>query len=406
MPDAIYEATGVYPICGVVTSPKQLDLPGDTQIDLLPPDYSLLDTNVYAVNETYYAYTTRGCTNSCPWCGVPKIEPAFVPYVDIRPMLTQLRSQYGDKPILKLMDNNVLASPQLSQIVADLIELGYGRGEFTESEPRKQRVVDFNQGLDASYLNEQNAGLIGSLNIRPMRFAFDRVQEREVFVRAVGLALGHGVSEFSVYMLYNFNDSPRDLYERLRVSIDLNTEWLSGQDTRLAGPIWSYPMRYAPIDEKTGEGANRRRDVQDVELMGGRDWRSDPVWTPRFLRNVEIMKGAAHGAISNTPSLAMRTIGDSFEEFLFNLYMPEELLRNRNRHERKVYEYEPNRAAGTGKVEGFRSFVSTLLNKQDARFRLFHEAVAPNTMRAIRTALAGPADEEMKQWLKHYLKPE
>jgi hypothetical protein len=145
---------------------------------------------------------------------VSVIEPVFEPYLDIKPVIRELRTQYGDKPILKLMDNNVLASPRLPDIVADLLTLGYGRGEVTDSEPKRQRVIDFNQGLDASSMNEATMGLLSQLNVRPMRLAFDRLEERISFEGALELALRHGVDEFSVYMLYNFQDSPLSAQRR------------------------------------------------------------------------------------------------------------------------------------------------------------------------------------------------
>ena len=121
MPDAIAEETGVRPIQGLLNSSAQLNLPGDTNIDLVTPDYDILDPNTYAINETYYAYTTRGCTRKCPWCGVPILEPTYLPYIDIKPIIRDLRQRYGDKPVIKLMDNNVLASKKLSRIVEDLL---------------------------------------------------------------------------------------------------------------------------------------------------------------------------------------------------------------------------------------------------------------------------------------------
>jgi hypothetical protein len=403
MAEAIFEETGITPIRGVLNSPEQIGLVGTTDIDRVTPDYELLDSHRYAINETYYGYTTRGCTNKCPWCGVPKIEPTFVPYIDIKPIIRDLRGRYGDKPILKLMDNNILASPQLPRIVADLLELGYGRGDRTDAEPKRQRVIDFNQGLDATHLTEEKIRLIAQLNVRPMRIAFDRLGEKRDYVRAVTLAEKYGVEEFSNYMLYNFEDSPRELYERLLVNIELNERLVAADPSRRAGRIYSYPMRYAPIVDRNGNKENRTRDAVKGDSGDNRDWLKNPVWTKRFVRNIEIMKGAAYGAISPTPSLARRAIGVDFEEFLANLYMPEELLRNRNRHEKRVYADEPNRKSGTGKVEAFRAFILGLLRKQDERFKTFHGAVAPNAAAAVRETLARVKDREVRKWLKLYV---
>ena len=178
MADDIFEETGVYPITGILNSPSKIRLSGDQDIDLIPPDYEILNPNLYAINDTYYAYTTRGCSNCCAWCGVPRLEPQYIPYIDIKPTISFLRQKYGDKSRLCLMDNNVLASKELEKIVHDLVCLGYGNDSYTNNQPSKQRVVDFNQGLDASYMNEEKMKLLANLNIKPFRVAFDRVQEK------------------------------------------------------------------------------------------------------------------------------------------------------------------------------------------------------------------------------------
>ena len=162
-------------------------------------------------------------------------------------------------------------------------------------------------------------------------------------------------------------------------------------------------MRYAPINERGGAQSNRKRDLFKDPPVNGRDWLNDPAWTRRFVRNIEVMKSAAHGAISPTYSLARRTIGHNFEEFIANLYMPEELLRYRNKHEKKVYEFEPKRNQGTGKVEEFRAFILKLLEKQDEQFIAFHSAVTPNNATHIRRCLKDCKDREISKWLKYYL---
>ena len=405
MPEDLFEATGIFPHEGLLTSSRALGLAGeDVNIDSLAPDYTVLDGSLYAVNETFYAYATRGCPNSCPWCGVKDIEPEYAPYLDIKPMVTRMRSEYGDLPILKLMDNNVLASDRFTHIVEDLLSLGYGRGQYTGQEVPRLRVIDFNQGVDARHMTPENTALLAKLSVRPLRVAFDNVNERESYVKAVRLAASHGFANISNYMLFNFKDAPRDLYERLMVNIALNEEFASEFPNSSRPTIYSYPMRFAPIHDNLGgsTGANRRRDHVQGDADEGRNWLENPVWTRRFIRNVEIMKGAAHGAISSTPSLARRTIGETFEEFLANLYMPEKLLRYRNRYERKVYDFEPERAPGTGDIEEFRRFILGLLSEQSERFFLFHRAVSRNLVSVSRKAVEACEEPESKKWLKIY----
>ena len=68
MPKEVFEATGIYPVFGSLTSPRQIGLEGCENIDLLPPDYSILDKSVYGINDTYYWYASRGCVLKCACC--------------------------------------------------------------------------------------------------------------------------------------------------------------------------------------------------------------------------------------------------------------------------------------------------------------------------------------------------
>jgi hypothetical protein len=165
-------------------------------------------------------------------------------------------------------------------------------------------------------------------------------------------------------------------------------------------------MRYAPIDNTDSPTAISQEDgiyvptrtANNEEVSYG-----GVFWTKRFVRSIEIMKGAAYGSISPTPSLARRTIGKTFKEFVANLYMPEELLRFRNKYERKVYKFEPKREPGTGEIEGFREFISKLLKAKGKRFAAFHSAVSKNSKKAIRESLQSSGDGELKKWLYYYL---
>jgi len=405
LPDKVYEATGIYPVKGVIRSPEQIGLPGTENIDLLAPDYDILDNRLYAINDTYYAYTTRGCVNKCPWCGVPILEPGGVYYIDIKDIIRSMRRKHGDKPKLKLMDNNVLASPDLEKIIEDLVELGYGRNMVTNTDSPRERVIDFNQGLDASFLTEENMKLLAKLNIKPVRIAFDRIGEKDEYLRALKLAKKYGARVFSNYMLYNYQDTPKDLYERLIVNINLNKRWRSKRG-RPTASIYSYPMRYAPIDSTDSPTAISQENgiCVPTKPLADQDGTYNGIfWTKRFIRNVEIMKGVAYGSVSPTPSLARRTLGKTFREFVANLYMPEELLRYRNKYEQEVCKFEPKRDPGTGEIESFRVFISKLLETKGRRFTAFHYVVSKNRKQAIRGFLASCEDEEMKKWLRYYL---
>ena len=398
LPDKIFEETGIYPVTGLLYTAEKIKLDDKENIDLLEPDYSMLDSNIYAINDTYYSYTTKGCVNKCPWCAVPILEPKYTPYIDIKPIIESLRSKYGDKAKLKLMDNNILASPNIERIVDDLLRLGYGRGDYTNTKVKKKRVIDFNQGLDASFLDKKNMKLLAKLYIKPMRIAFDRIKEKEVYLNAIKLASKYEVKNFSNYMLYNFRDTPRNLFDRIMINISLNEKWQSDNN----GKIYSYPMRYAPIDKINNRNEMKFDTIENNNKICLEDWYKNPFWTSRFIRNIEIMKGVAHGAISPTPTLARRTIGETFEEFIANLYMPEEFLRNRNKHEKRIYKTSTN--SGTGLIEEFRDFIYKLFREKTKRYIIFHNAVSRNKAKDVKNSIDHCDDEEIKKWLNHYLK--
>ena len=400
MPTDIFVETTIRPIPGLLTNSRMIGFDDDVNIDKLTPDYQFLKDTNYAVRDTFYTYTTRGCKIGCPWCAVPKLEPVYEEYIDIKEQIRQLRAECGDYSSLKLMDNNILISPQLEQIVDDLLELGYGRNDKTKQ--GKHRNIDFNQGVDASYINEKTISLLSKLNIVPLRIAFDRLSEKKTYVRAVELAFKHGFHAISNYMLYNFKDTPQDLYERIKVNIDLNEKWKDGHNGN-HGQVYCYPMRYAPINEDLGTHANRERNYFAQVDSKAVDWLHAPVWTPKFSRNLDVVKGVAHGSIPTVASLARRAIGRTFEEYITNLYMPEEMLRNRDKYERTVYPGEKPRVPGNGEIEEFRSFILGLLKQKSALFYFFHDTVTSYRKQDIREAMKHTKNPELLRWFERYL---
>ena len=79
-PDKIYEDTGIKPIVGLLNEPGVLDSDSEVIIDELPLDYSILEEidYKYPASDAYFAYMTRGCTNHCDYCAVPRLEHIIV----------------------------------------------------------------------------------------------------------------------------------------------------------------------------------------------------------------------------------------------------------------------------------------------------------------------------------------
>ncbi|MDE5780171.1 MAG: hypothetical protein K2I03_01630 [Lachnospiraceae bacterium] len=74
----------------------------------------------------------------------------------------------------------------------------------------------------------------------PIRLSFDRIEYKDIYSKALKIAAKYEVKSFSNYILYNCDDKPEELWERLKINVDLANE--------LDVKIFSFPMKYAPID--------------------------------------------------------------------------------------------------------------------------------------------------------------
>ena len=327
LPDQFYEATGIQPVCGLLNEPGKLGLPGDECIDQIVPDYSILDDvdYVYPINDAYFLSATKGCGNKCGFCAVQTLEPVFVPYIDIKSKIEEIDRKFGPKKDLIMMDNNVLRSPKFNQIIDDIIAAGFSKGA-TYVNPKTgkvvKRYVDFNQGLDAIFLNDAKAKRLGEIALRPARVAFDHIEDRAIYERALRLCAKYGIKELSNYVLYNSEDfggkgkkyhadTPEDLYERMRITVDLkdqlNSE-LDENEERFAA--FSFPMRYIPLT------AHERGYVGSC-------------WNAKFLRAVQRMLVPTQGKGVGSRDFFEADFGKTSDEFVKFLCMPERLIASR-----------------------------------------------------------------------------
>jgi hypothetical protein len=287
------------------------DITGAAIEDLIP-DYSILDQIAYRypVRDAYFVYASRGCIRKCGFCGVPKLEGAQRDTESLTGLINATAALYGPKKDLILMDNNVVASPRFHQIVAEIRDLGFTPGaKFYAGRVPIQRRVDFNQGVDARILCKDPNFLreLSTICIKPLRIAFDHLGLKGPYERAVRYAHQHGLPEMSNYMLYNFHDTPADLFERMRLNVSLNEE--------LGIRIWSFPMRYQPTD------------LPDRSHVGEH-------WTRYELRSLQIILQATHGVVSGAPEFFKRAFGDTVEEFRAILRRPHRYIFNREWYEK------------------------------------------------------------------------
>ena len=281
-------------------------------IEELVPDYGILgDVEYkYPVDDAYFGYASRGCVRKCAFCGVPKLEGAQREMPPLTTLVEGIARTSGVKKDLVLMDNNVAASARYREIIAEIRDLGFTKGSVLarDSKHPVKRRVDFNQGVDARILVKSKMYLqeMASICIDPLRIAFDHIGVRKVYETAVRMAAENQITSLSNYMLYNFMDSPVDLYKRMQLNISLNEQ--------LGIRIWSFPMRYHPVNLKNRSHIGRN-------------------WNRYYLRSFQIMLQATRGIVSGSPPFFAHAYGRDSSEFEKLLSLPHAFIFHRSYYE-------------------------------------------------------------------------
>ena len=230
-----------------------------------------------------------------------RIEPTFVHYLPLKRQVQTIESIYGSKQNLVLMDNNVLASSRFDDIIRDILDLGFEKGAKYRN---RLRFVDFNQGLDMRLLTKRKAKLLAQTAINPVRLAFDSLKLKEQYSKKVKLLCSLGLPEIATYVLFNYTETPKDFYERLRTNVELNAQ--------IGSKIYSFPMRFIPLDCKERSYVGKH-------------------WTWRLLRGVQCMLLATRGLVSPHLEFFEAQFGRTADEFLEIALMPDNYIIHRNR---------------------------------------------------------------------------
>lgn len=383
--EKLIEATGLAPknvLTGLFTDTSVVGDTNDINIDKLPLDYDIIEqiNYHYPAGDNYFGYMTRGCPNHCPFCAVPILEPQFTVTNNILNQIQYIDEKFGPKQNLLLLDNNILNSPNLKQLVDDLCTAGFYKGakfedpgdyfnvmkryhhgdrgvfldekiknylekikvkikseehrkiffeiiinsedvedyakymlqvesklspivEKYRSKAKKARYIDFNQGVDGRRINDKNMALLSRLAIKPLRIAFDDIKMKSIFCQAVETAYRYGIHEISNYILFNFDDKPEDLYERLLTNIDLNK--------KLGIQIFSFPMRYCPISRTNRSYVGK-------------------YWNAKYLRAISAILQVTKGVVAAGSDFFYKAFGKDINEFFEILAMPREFIMFRS----------------------------------------------------------------------------
>lgn len=180
--------------------------------------------------------------------------------------------------------------------VKDLFE------EFYNRKPLK-RYVDFNQGIDARLITEDKMEKMSEIPIKPLRIAFDSWELSDIYTAAVKTAVRCGHKNLSNYLLYNYEDTPIDLYQRLKLNVELCEE--------LDANIYSFPMKYHPIE--------------DPNYFSNRDYIGRH-WNRKFIRTIQAILNSTKGKVGKGRSFFEKAFGSNIDEFYKLLYMPEVMI--------------------------------------------------------------------------------
>jgi hypothetical protein len=167
------------------------------EIEHIYPDYSLYPE--YTKN-TAYGFLTRGCCNNCSFCIVSKKEGICSHKV------ADLSEFWRGQKCIELLDPNLLACKDHMELLQQLVD--------------SNAKINFSQGLDARFINEENAELLKKINISMIHFAFDFMKFEKPIVR--GLTIAKEVMQLSeratVYMLTNYDTTiEQDLYRLKKI---------------------------------------------------------------------------------------------------------------------------------------------------------------------------------------------
>ena len=229
--------------------------------------------------------------------------------------------------------------------------------EKYRSKAPKARYLDFNQGVDGRKINDDNMTQLARLAIKPLRIAFDDIKLKDTYCAAVRTAHRHGIKEISNYILFNYKDKPEDLYERLKINIELNRE--------LGIQIFSFPMKYSPIN---------RTDRSYIGVN----------WTKKSIRAISAILQVTKGVVAAGSDFFYKAFGNTLEEYFELLAMPRELIMFR-------HHFEEN-----GTTAAWKKLYQAMGNEQKKELMEF----TSHTVAELRQT---PCPEQFREILPYYL---
>ena len=199
------------------------------EVEHIMPDYSLYPDQNFSMG-----FTSRGCIRKCPWCIVPSKEGEIRPWANIYEFWDRRHKE------IKLLDNNILASPNWNETAELLI--------------KEQVRTDFNQGLDIRLVDDKVAYQLSKIKTKQLRFAFDHIGIEAQLRQGIAHLLKADIKSrhLSFYVLIGFRGDAG--WDRMKLLQSYNVD--------------VYPMLYK--DETGKEPKLNTKISETIAFRGGR----------------------------------------------------------------------------------------------------------------------------------------
>ena len=170
------------------------------EIEHIFPDYSIYPE---LTKDTAYGFLTRGCPRGCAFCIVAGKEGRRSHKV------ADLSEFWNGQKHIELLDPNLLACKDRLELLDQLAD--------------SKAMVNFSQGLDIRFTNEEIAEKLNNIRVKRLHFAWDNPDDDLVpyFERFTAAYKRKSSGGKCVYILTNFNSTMEQNLHRIYTVRDL-----------------------------------------------------------------------------------------------------------------------------------------------------------------------------------------
>lgn len=381
--DRVFEATGIMPYSGTLSSPGILD-DNDMIIDTLPLDYSILEEidYEYPAHDGYLAYMTRGCVNKCAFCAVPKLEPEYKEYLPIAEQVRWASEKFGGKKDLLLLDNNVLASCQYERIIEEIKTAGFTNDStFVEPNMFEVAVKNLREGYnERAYIKtavRQYQMLVEKMGTQ-IQDVYDMLEEHHLLkdytAKKEAILATYDIVKPYFEEIYS-KKRPRKRYVDFNQGIDSRLITMENMEKMFEIPVrplriafdhWElhevyeqsirtavskghtnlsnyvlYNFKDKPVElyrrlklnvdlcDELGVSIYsfpmKYHPIEDPDYFSNRDY-IGVHWNRKFIRTIQAVLNSTKGKVGKGHSFFSKAFGSNEEEFFKLLYMPEAMI--------------------------------------------------------------------------------